>query len=562
MAKTAPTSKEWRFRPRAPFHAVERTTLPSAVAHILSSRGITSRDEADSFLNPLPHNPALLPDMEPALQRLSRALEAGETIGVYGDFDVDGVTGTALLVQGLRDLGAKAVPYLPDRLTEGHGLNSAAVQVLKKEGVSVLVTVDCGVTSSEEVALAQELGMDVIITDHHTPLSALPPALAVIDPKLAVSEYPFPDLSGAGLVFKLVQGLCDLLGQPWKRDLLELAALSTVADLVPLKNENRFLVKEGLKELKRTSRPGLIALFRHAGIRADNIDSDTISFKIAPRLNAAGRLEHASTSYQLLLARSVDEGETLAARLETLNRKRQQLTEEACSRAREIVLGWSPLPPILLIEDSLFSPGLAGLVASKLVDELCRPVVVMSTVGGVIRASARSIPEFNMAKALSQCDDLFRTHGGHPQAAGFAMAPENMALLKERLCLIAEEELAGIDPRPGIDIDAEVPVASLAGETFRWIKALEPFGVQNPAPVFLTRNLRPIWARSMGNRGQHLRVKLKEGMVVWDAVAFGQGDRWKEDVQLVDVVYNIGTDWRDGTEVLALNVLDFRPSVC
>ena len=564
MARETPEWRQWRVSPPATVDATGRIDLPPIVAQVLHNRGITTESEIDSFLNPLPHDPTLLPGMESACDRLYRALMAEETVGIFGDFDVDGVTGTALVAQGLGDLFAlaKVVPYIPDRVTEGHGLNEAAVQALREQGTSVLVTVDCGITSPKEVALAQELGMDVIITDHHIPPQELPPALSIIDPKLSTSKYPFPDLSGGGLAFKLIQGLYDLLGQPWKRDLLELAALSTVADLVPLKDENRFLVKEGLKELRRTRRPGLLALYRHAGIRAESIDVESISFGIAPRLNAAGRLEHASISYGLLLTRSPEEAETLAAKLEGLNRERQQLTHEACTRAREEVLGWSSLPPILLVGDDQLSPGIAGLVASRLVDEFYRPAVVMSLVDGVIRASARSIPGFDLiGDALAHCRDLFTRHGGHRQAAGFEMPPENLPQLKERLGLVAEEKLSTMDLQRALDIDAEVSVASLTGETFRWLKDLEPFGMDNSTPAFLTRNLQPVEVRPVGGKGQHLRLKLKEGKVIWDAMAFRKSDRWVHDTPLLDMVYTIGTDWRGGTEGLSLKVLDLRPSV-
>ena len=560
MARKISAGKEWRVLPPPPVGAVEQVDLPPIVARLLYRRGISTRPGVDSYLNPVLHDPALLPDMEAASHRLSKALKAGETIGIFGDFDVDGVTGTALVAQALGDLGAKLVAHIPHRVSEGHGLNASSVRALREQGVSVLVTVDCGVTSQEEVLLARELGMDVIITDHHEPPPTLPPALCIVDPKLGASDYPFLGLSGGGLAFKLVQGLYELLGRPWKRDLLELAALSTVADMVPLKDENRYLVKEGLKELRRTHRPGLLALYRRAGIRAESIDVQTISFMIAPRLNAAGRLGHAYAAYRLLLTQSFEEAEALAEQLEILNRERRQLSEEAYSSAREMVLDWGSVPRILLVEDHRFTPGIAGLIAGRLVEEFYRPAVAMSVVNGVVRASARSIPEFDVAAALSQCDDLFVRHGGHSQAAGFQMLPENLGPLKERLSQIAEDNLGRRDLKPGLTIDAEVPIAGLTGETFRWLKELEPFGMENPTPAFLTRNLYPIEARPMGAQGRHLRLKLKEGNLVWDAFAFRQGDRWVPDTRLLDVVYSIGTERRGGSEVLALKVLDFRPS--
>ena len=534
--------------------------VPPVIARVLRNRGIDSPSLLTAFMNPELHDPLLLPDMSRACQRLALALSAGETVGVFGDFDVDGVSGTAVAVQGLEDLGARVIPHIPDRVSEGHGLNSDAIHSLAGRGVTVLVTVDCGVSDVAEIDIARGLGIDVIVTDHHVPPAVLPPALCIIDPKLARGEYPFNELSGAGLAFKLIQGLCELLGRPWERHLLELAALSTIADVVPLQDENRFLVREGLKELRRTQRHGLRALYRRAGLKPDTIDAETIAFMIAPRLNAAGRLEHASTSYRLLMTGDPDEADELAAHLEALNRERQKMTEEANARVRERIGDGSPGTPFFVVLDPLITPGIAGLVASRLVDQYHRPAVVMSLVDGMIRGSARSIQEFDVGGALESCGDLFTRHGGHRAAAGFEMAPENLPELEARLIAIAEERLDGVPARPPLYIDAEVPVSHLVGDTFRWLKDLEPFGAANRTPAFLTRGMQPLHVRRLGNNGQHLRLKLKDGRVVWDAIAFRQGAQIPADSSSLDVVYNIGTERRGDTEVLELNVLDFRTS--
>ena len=549
-------SKDWKLAPGdgRPW----TSELPPVIAKVLRNRGIDSNARFDAFMNPELHDPWLLPDMPQACRRLALALSSGETVGIFGDFDVDGVAGTALAVQGLEDLGATVVSYIPDRLSEGHGLNLEAIHALAGQGVSVLVTVDCGVTDSAGIELAKELGMDVIVTDHHVPPPLLPPALCIIDPKLGSSEYTFNELSGGGLAFKLIQGLHQLLEQPWKRDLLELAALSTVADVVPLQDENRFLVREGLKGLQQTARPGLQALYRRAGLKPESIDAESIAFVIAPRLNAAGRLEHASTSFRLLTTRDPDEADELAAHLETLNRERRQMTEEANNRVRDRVEDNAGTVPIFVVLDPLITPGIAGLVASRLVDEYHRPAVVMSLVDGMLRGSARSIQEFDVGGALDTCGDLFTRHGGHRYAAGFEMARQNLPELEARLMAIAEERLDGLAARPPLYIDAEVPVADLVGDTFRWLKRLEPFGAANPAPAFLSRGLQPLNIRQTGAQGQHLRFKLKDGRVVWDAIAFRQGAQLPQDSSRLDVVYNLGTERRGDTEVLSLKVLDFR----
>ena len=563
MARETHTRKEWKVRPELPSGTMDGAHLPAIVSQVLYHRGITTKAEIDEFFRPsrkLLHDPTLLPNVDAALHRLYKAYKQGESIAIFGDFDVDGITGTAIMAQGLSDLGAKVIPYIPHRIAEGHGLNGIAVQGLSDQGATVLVTVDCGVGSHDEIAQAQDLGMDVIVTDHHVPPPELPPALAVVDPKLDSSTYPFPYLSGGGLAFKLIQGLYDMLDQPWNTDLLELAALSTVADLVPLKDENRYLVIEGLKALRCTSRPGLLALYDIGGISSGSISTETISFGIAPRLNAAGRLGHAITSYKLLLTTSHQEARTLAERLDVINRERQQLTQEARGLAIEQVMSWPETPPILLVIDERFSPGIAGLVASKLVDEFHRPAVVMSHTDGMIRASARSIPEFDVGDALFQCSDLFTRHGGHPQAAGFEMLPENLDVLKERLLVVAEGSLKSADIQPSICIDAEVSVMDLTGETFRLLVDMEPYGAGNPRPVFLSRGVNLLEARHVGRGGQHLRLKLKEGRVVFDAIAFGWGDQKVPDTNSVDLVYTIDTEERGGVEVMSLKVLDLRPS--
>ncbi len=410
----------------------------------------------------------------------------------------------------------------------------------------MVVTVDCGITSYSEVAMARDLAMDVIITDHHVPPPVLPPAFSMTDPKLPDCQYPFLDICGAGVVFKLVQGLYNLLDRQWGKDLLELAALGTVADLTSLVDENRYLVKEGIQALRRTQRPGLLALCRHASIGPRSIDMESISFGIAPRLNAPGRLDHASISYRLLTTQSLEEAESLASRTEALNRERRRLTEDAKRLAMEEVLAQDVVPAILLVEQEGLSPGIAGLAASQLVEQFYRPAVAMALDGDLVRARARSIKEFNMASALAQCRDLFIKFGGHHQAAGFIMARENLPQLRRCLTEVAEESLGGLDLQPTLEIDAEVPLASLKGDPFRWLRALEPFGPGNPTPLFLTKNVAVTEARLMGGGGQHLRLKLKERGVTWDAVAFRKGEAWDPSTHTVDLVYTLGTDWRGG----------------
>ena len=560
LLKNSFMKKTWELYPAAPPEFIVSTGLPPVIAQVLYNRKITSSEEISSFLNGDStqfHDPRLLPDMDRAVSRIVEAIDSGQTVGVFGDFDVDGVTATAILTLGLEGLGAKVAPYIPHRVDEGHGLNQEVIQALKQSGVSVLVTVDCGITSHGEVSFAADLEMDVIITDHHTPTSTLPPALAIVDPQVPSSTYPFQELTGAGLALKLVQGLYQRIEQPWPRELLALAALGTVADLAPLQGENRSITREGLKELQRSRSPGLLALYRHAGLRPDTINSEAISFNIAPRLNAPGRLQHAISSYHLLTTTSDSDAEFLAAKIEGFNLERRQNTETAYETALPKVKADEP---IILIADEGFSPGISGLVASRLVDKHYKPTVVMALDGNLVRASARSIPSFNIIAALEHCRDLFQRHGGHPMAAGFVMERKNLCQLEERLTDIARDFAGDTQTRPALRMDAEAYPVDLMGKTFKRLTTLEPFGYGNPNPVFLAKGMKVVQRWTVGNDGQHLRLKLRHGKATWSAIAFRQGKRAVLPGEELDIAYTLSSgSWR-GQKVLNLNVLDFRPA--
>ena len=565
MPNTAASAKRWNLRPKAPVLDLGRSDIPTIISQILHNRGITTPGCLDAFLKPslaFPSDAFLLPGIRPAVDRIVEAHKHGESVGIFGDFDVDGITGTAIVAQGLEDLGIKVFPYIPDRFTEGHGLNTDAVRIMKEMGVSVLITVDCGVSSVDEVAFAQDLGIDVIITDHHTHQSSfpMPNALAIVDPKLDGPPVPFSDFSGGGLAFKLLQGLYEKMGREPSFNICELAALSTVADLVPLRGENRYIVQQGLTQLRSTARLGLQALYQRAGIKPGSISAETIGFSIAPRLNAAGRLDHGSASYRLLVTTSAEEADSLANQLEQLNRNRQRLTAEAWSRAQTHMLGQSSVPALIMVMDDDISPGISGLVASRLVDRFHRPSVVLSRAENVLRASARSVPGFNIAEALACCDSLLLRHGGHSMAAGFEVAPDNLPALEDKLQLVAQAKMAGQELEPCLEIDAEVPIVGMVGEPYKWLSALEPFGMDNRMPVLLSRNLQPVYVRTMGVHDQHLKLRLKEDRVTWDAIAFDQADRWVPGAEMIDVAYNLSTERRGDGQVIAIKVLDFRPS--
>lgn len=532
-------------------------------AQLLHNRGIADPAAAEAFLardERLLEDPALLPGMARAVARIRTALDAGETIGVFGDFDADGVTGTALLAEGLEQLGARVIPYLPRRDTEGHGLSSQAVHALKREGVTLIVTVDCGVASYAEIAEAAGLGMDTIITDHHSPPPQIPEALAIVNPRLEGSTYPNPGLAGVGLAFKLTQGLYDSLGLRWDEQLLQLAAIGTVADVVPLVSENRYIVAAGLRSMNVDPRPGLRELLRAKGGEGAPVDTESISFVLGPRLNAPGRLGHAITAYNLLRAPSQEEAIPFAEELERLNRERQEMMGRAILHLKAQAESLPAADPLLMLWSEEYASGIVGLLAGQLSEERYRPAVVASVEGDLARASARSIPEFNLASALEECSDLFVRYGGHPRAAGFEARSEVLPELRSRLSEIARREIGHLQLQPSIRIDAHVRLSTLNTGTLRFLEELAPFGEGNPAPVFVTRGASVLDASRIGTNGQHLRLRLRQEGAEWGAIAFGMGKAWQEGTERLDVVYSLGQDRWNGREAMRLVVHDFRPS--
>jgi single-stranded-DNA-specific exonuclease len=554
----------WNLLPLVPDEYLVKTSgFSPLIAQLLYNRGLTEPSQLELFITGdkrLSGDPSRLPDIQPAVARTYRALLSGENIAIYGDFDADGITGTALLVQGLSALGGKVTPYIPHRLTEGYGLRTTALENLQQQGINLIISVDCGITALAEVKRARRLGLDIIITDHHTPLPEIPPAIAVVNPKRADSSYPFSELTGAGVAIKLLQALFQGIGQEEQLDgLFDLAALGTIADMAPLWGENRYLVKEGLKLMNATPRLGIREIISQAGLSAGNLDADSISWIIAPRLNAAGRLAHAMTSYKLLMTSSPQEAQGLAIWLEQKNGERQRLTTKTVAKAREQILAQG-ISPLLIAADSDYPLGIAGLVASRLAEEFYRPAIVIRTGEKLSSGSCRSIPQFNIIQALNQCSHLLSQFGGHSQAAGFTLPTRNLARLEDNLSQLATTALEGADLRPQLDIDAEVTLPDLRGDTFNTIQQLAPFGRGNPAPTFLSRRAEVVDCRTMGNGREHLRLKLKQGSMVWDGVAFRLGDFLAEVSPHLDIVYNLEIDRWGGQERLRLNILDFAPS--
>ncbi len=564
-----PTRYRWNLpHPVPDAYRAHFPDLHPVVVQILYNRE-RDPEEARAFLErrPGPDNPYALYGMNKAVDRIRWAIRRKEPIAVYGDFDADGVTATALLVITLRSMGADVRPYIPHRVEEGYGLNIPAIDELADAGARLLVTVDCGIRFPREIAHARRRGMDVIVTDHH--LVGVEPleAVAVVNPHQEECPYPYKGLAGVGLAYKLAQALLRANRQVPLRggvpldeeELLDLVALGTVADLAPLTGENRSLVSRGLERLNRTPRVGVEALIRQSGLRPGQVDTGHIGFALGPRLNAAGRIAHARTAYRLLTTDSSQEAEGLARELDELNQERQRLTREMQERARAVILEQKPLPPLLFVASPEFPAGVVGLVASRLVEEFYRPAVMVEQGEEISKGSARSIPEFHITYALDECADLLIRHGGHAVAAGFAVPTRHLDELKRRLLDIAARELEGVELTPTLEIDVEVPLREVNGALWKALQALRPFGEGNPEPLLLSRNVRVERQRPVGD-GSHLKLTLSDKGVWWDGIAFRQGEWAGRLPERVDVVYYLRENEWNGQVRLQLEIQDLRPA--
>ncbi len=556
--------RRWKILPAAPPGCLAGTGLPPLAAQLLYNRGITEPGQAEAFLDEeeeFQADPFLLPDMEKAVARVYRALLSGESIAIYGDFDADGVCGTALLTDGLSRLGSMSIPYIPHRIREGYGLNTASLENLSQQGVSLVITVDCGISDLSEVEYARTKGLDLIITDHHSVSQGLPRALAVVNPKRADSAYPFPGLAGVGVAFKLLQALFLNIGRgEVLEDMFDLVAIGTVADMVPLVGENRYLVKRGLKALSNTRRCGLREMLRIAGLKSKALDSHHISWVIAPRLNAPGRLDDAVASYRLLVTDSPEEAQQMAHELEVTNAERQRLTSEFFARAKEELSAGGVDTPFLMVGGEDYPPGVAGLIAGKLVEEFYRPAAVLEVGQDATRGSARSIPEFDMVAALAECSEVLLRFGGHPMAAGFALQNENLSRFQQCLVDLAASQLSTVDLQPSLTVEVDVPLSAINGEVFKLVERFAPFGTGNPVPVFLSRNVQVADCRAVGNGARHLKLKLSQGGIVWPGIGFDLGHLAAEVTPEIDITYSLTVDRWNGEDTLALSVLDFAPA--
>lgn len=523
---------EWKVHPVnevAAHRLTEQLQIHPLLANLLVSRGMDSASEARSFLNGTIedlHDPFLLSGMKEAVPRIMQAVRNGEQILIYGDYDADGISSTTLMIQLMRQLNANFDYYIPHRSKEGYGLHIHALEEARNQGVTLIITVDTGISAVEQIAYANETGMDVIVTDHHEPPSILPQAFALINPKLPYCPYPFKGLAGVGVVYKLAGAL---LGNDVPESWSELAALGTIADLMPLVGENRMIVRSGLKSMSQSAFPGMTALLKVAGWKKGDVSSIQVAFGLAPRINASGRMSHANQAVALLTAEDVRQAEIAANGLDLLNKERQSLVEHMVDEAMTMLEDRrveGHIPDVIVVAGEGWNVGVVGIVASKILERYYRPTLVLGIdpVTGQCKGSARSIPSFDIYEALVSCSDLLDHFGGHPSAAGMSLHRDQLSQFEQRMNEFASSRLLPEHCIPKMTVDLECSIHEVTVSMIEEIEGLAPFGMDNPSPRLLIRDAQLIEMKQIGKDGKHLKLTLGQQNKVIEALAFGKGD--------------------------------------
>ncbi|MEK5390613.1 single-stranded-DNA-specific exonuclease RecJ [Margalitia sp. FSL K6-0131] len=517
---------------------VEQLNITPLVSILLVNRGIVETEEARSFLfmeDTSFHDPYLLPDMDIAVQRINESIANGEKILVFGDYDADGVSSTTVLMTVLKDLGASVDFYIPNRFTEGYGPNEKAFRWAADNGYKLIITVDTGIAAINEALLAKELGMDLIITDHHEPGPELPEALAIVHPKHPESKYPFKELAGVGVAFKLAHALYGRVPE----ELLDVVTIGTVADLVPLHGENRLIVKKGLKKLGITERPGIRALYALSNSSPEDINEETVGFMLAPRLNAPGRLDHAAPAVELLLTDDFEAANEIAKEIDGINKERQSIVNDITKDAISMIEAEFDLQEnkVIVIGKEGWNPGVIGIVASRLVERYYRPTIVLSfdTEKKLAKGSARSIVGFDLFQNLSTCRDILPHFGGHTMAAGMTLSLDDVSELRTRLNHLANTSLSSEDFIPITEIDANIPIEEVNLESIQELNLLAPYGTGNPKPKIMIEKLSISQLRQIGADNKHLKVVLEKEGSILDGVGFGMGDYFHQVSPLASV---------------------------
>ncbi len=542
--------------------------VPQIIAQILRRRGVTDKESAHMFFYPTVdqfYDPFLMMDMDKAVERLRRAVLSDEKILIYGDYDVDGITSVSFLYLMLKELGARVSYYIPDRQEEGYGLSDQGIEEARKRQTSLIVTVDCGITGYAEIEAAQASGIDVIVTDHHEPGPSIPNAVAVVDPKRHDCPYPYKQLAGVGVAYKLAHGLLQRMGIDASilESFIELVAIGTSADIVPLVDENRIFVKAGLAALNNSENLGLKALIRAAGLQGREIGTGQIVFIIAPRINAVGRMGNAERAVELLTTENEAEAERIASILEKENQHRKNVDEEAFNEA--IVQAESRFADngncnSIILHKEGWHTGVIGIVASRVVEKYYRPTILISVEDGVGKGSARSVPGFDLYESLKQCEDLFIGFGGHKYAAGLTIAQKNIIPFIERFEAIASQGLTPDHMIPKLNIEAEVRLGIIDDKFVKLLKMFAPFGPQNMRPVFVSRNLQIVGTPTIVGRN-HLKFKVRQDDKVFDVIAFNMGDllyRLTPGEYNLDMAYVIEENVFMGRRSIQLRAKDIR----
>ncbi len=564
--------KRWKILPSEPElqkKLAEELRLSPLLAQLLINREISDPQQADKFLSSTLsdlHPPFLMKDMDKAVDRIIQAIKNRERLCIYGDYDADGITATALLKIFLSEIGAQTLSYLPHRLKEGHGLNPEALDRLSQQGVKLLITVDCGISDNEQVAYARRLGIDVIITDHHEVPEELPPALAILNPRQKDCNFPYKTLAGVGVAFNLVIALRTRLREagffgdreaPNLKQYLDLVALGTIADIAPLTDENRIFARYGLEQLTAGRRVGIRALKEVSGCAFGSVNTVTVGFRLAPRINAAGRLSQADESFRLLTTNSEEEAITIARKLNEENFQRQQIEEdilkETCSLVEADVRLKKGASLVLAFPD--WHPGVIGIAASRLTNEYFKPTILIAVKEGLGRGSARSIPGFDLYQGLRSCHDLLKTYGGHRWAAGLTILEDRIDEFRDRFELLVAKSLSEEDLIPQLSIDALLPLPKITETLIEELNLLEPFGSGNPEPTFATTGLRLTDSRIVGN--DHLKLNISEQGRFYSAIGFRMADRHPLP-STIDLAFIPQFNEWEGVRSIQLKVKDVR----
>ncbi|MBI2099471.1 single-stranded-DNA-specific exonuclease RecJ [Candidatus Uhrbacteria bacterium] len=571
--------KKWLLAEKAPEDFRERfAELPEIVAQLLWNRGLHTQEEVDEFLNPDYgadlHDPFLFRDMEAAVARIYKAIERGEQITIHGDYDSDGVCGSVILATTLEALGGKVDVFLPHRETDGYGLNPRTVTHLAQEGTNLIITCDNGISNKKEIEQAKELGIDTIVTDHHTVPTELPSAVAIIHPLVPGENYPCKNLAGGGVAFKLAQALIKKayslqltayshLEPGFEKWLLDMAAISSVADMVPLVGETRTMVRYGIIVLRHARRLGIRKLIEAAAMEKEKIDTTAIGFYLAPRINAAGRMNHANAAYKLLMSKNEEEAGRLALELNQQNKDRQKLSEQILKEARAQIIDQEQVDePALFAIGNNWPVGIVGLIAGKLADEFYRPAVVITLSSGEPTASVRSIPELNMMEAMQAVSKYFKKFGGHPMAGGFSLnSLDDMAEFKKEMRAFVGEKLKGVELSPKLKIDAEVELEDIHWELYDILEKFSPFGMSNPEPRYLAKGVKVVGTSPVGADGKHMRLMVAHKTnVIRKAIGFCFGE-WCQKLKMgdiIDMVFEVGVNEWNGNRELQLKIVDLH----